>query len=375
MGNILVGNMRICLICVEIFAWGKYGGFGMATRTLGRELTKRGIEVFAIVPRRKGQKPVEELDGITVLSHPYYFPFAAIDLVKRCGADIYHSQEPSFGTYLAIKAMPDRKHVITIRDPRKLHDWKKEFQLPSRNRLQVLLSYLYEDNFFVSMAVRRADRVFCASDHLIPKVKSKYISRQSFDFLPTPIFIPNNVRKSVSPTICSVGRLDRRKRPEIFFELAKRFPHIRFISVGESRDGEWDSFLRREYSSLPNLEMVGFIDQFSSKEHSKILDKSWIVINSATREGLPLSFLEAAAHKCAILSSVDPGGFVSKFGYYAEDGDFVKGLNVLLADQMWKERGELAYKFVEESFELNRAIDRHIQVYEKLIGNHQETNT
>jgi glycogen synthase len=72
--------MKVCFICVEIFAWGKYGGFGRATRIICRELVKRGIEVFAVVPRRKGQKPVEELDGITVLSFPSYFPWSAREL-------------------------------------------------------------------------------------------------------------------------------------------------------------------------------------------------------------------------------------------------------------------------------------------------------
>ena len=51
--------MKICLISVEIFAWGKYGGFGRATRIIGRELAKRGMEVFAVVPRRNGQKAVD----------------------------------------------------------------------------------------------------------------------------------------------------------------------------------------------------------------------------------------------------------------------------------------------------------------------------
>lgn len=59
--------MRICLISVEIFAWGKYGGFGRATRLIGRELVKRGVEVYAVVPRRNEQRPVEDLDGIRVL--------------------------------------------------------------------------------------------------------------------------------------------------------------------------------------------------------------------------------------------------------------------------------------------------------------------
>ncbi len=110
--------MKICLICVEIFAWGKYGGFGRATRLIGRELVNRGVEVYAVVPRREGQKPVEVLDGITVLSFPSRAPWQATSLFKQCNADIYHSCEPSFSTYLAMKAMPHKKHAISMRDPR-----------------------------------------------------------------------------------------------------------------------------------------------------------------------------------------------------------------------------------------------------------------
>ena len=66
--------MKICLICVEIFAWGKYGGFGRATRLLGKELVKRGFAVYAVVPRRKGQKKFEDVDGIQVLSYPMHNP-------------------------------------------------------------------------------------------------------------------------------------------------------------------------------------------------------------------------------------------------------------------------------------------------------------
>jgi len=66
--------MRICLISVEIFAWGKYGGFGRATRLIGRELARRGHKVSAVVPRRQGQRRVEDLDGITVLGFSPWQP-------------------------------------------------------------------------------------------------------------------------------------------------------------------------------------------------------------------------------------------------------------------------------------------------------------
>ena len=93
---------RICLVSVEIFAYGKYGGFGKATRTIGKELARRGYEVFAVVPRRLDQPPEEDLDGITVLSYlpgdvlksgelyrrisiiPVSLPLAAISPEKMC---------------------------------------------------------------------------------------------------------------------------------------------------------------------------------------------------------------------------------------------------------------------------------------------------
>ncbi len=360
--------MRVCFICVEIFAWGKYGGFGRATRTIGRELVKRGVEVFAIVPRRKGQKPVEELDGIKVFSFQPYRPLSSRKLYRDCDADIYHSQEPSFSTYLAMKAMPDRKHIITMRDPKFIEDWKMEFQFPSLNKVQVLLNYFYEDGFFVKRAVRGADRVFCASNHLVPKLKYKYGLKSNPRFLPTPIALPEKVKKAINPTVCFISRFDRRKRPEVFFELTKKFPHVGFIAMGESRDRKWDNFLRRKYSNLPNLEIKGFIDQFSSNTHAKILEESWILVNTASREGLPISFLEAAANRCAILSVVDPDGFVSNFGYCVKDDDFAKGLEFLLGDERWKERGNFGYEYIKKTFELNRTIDQHIEVYEHLLG-------
>lgn len=364
--------MKVCFICVEIFAWGKYGGFGRATRIICRELVKRGIEVFAVVPRRKGQKPVEELDGITVLSFPLYFPWASRELCRICNSDIYHSQEPSFGTYLAMKEMPNRKHVVTFRDPRDIEDWKIEFQLRSLSKLRVLANYLYEDNFLVKRAVQDADSVFSAAKHLVSKIKSKYGLKSDPCFLPTPVAIPDKIQKAITPTVCFLARLDRRKRPEIFFQLAKKFPHIKFIAVGKSRDEKWDSYLRKTYSNLPNLEMTGFIDQFSSPLHSNILEKSWVMVNTATREALPNAFLEAAAHRCAILSAVDPDGFASQFGYYAKDDDFSKGLDFLLENQRWKERGERGYEHVKETFEINRAIDQHITIYVKILNENKE---
>jgi hypothetical protein len=145
-----------------MFAWGKYGGFGRAARMIGGGLVRRGIEVFAVVPRRQNQARVEALDGITVLSYPLYNPLRMLPLLRECDADVYHSQHPSFGTYLAQCVMPRRRHIVTFRDPKLAEDWWIEFRHPSRSRLRMLMNWLYEDRLFVGRAIKRLDGRYCA---------------------------------------------------------------------------------------------------------------------------------------------------------------------------------------------------------------------
>ena len=91
------------------------------------------------------------------------------------------------------------------------------------------------------------------------------------------------------------------------------------------------------------------------------------MINTATREALPNAFIESAAHKCAILSSVDSDGFATNFGYFAKNDDFREGLSYLLENHRWKERGERGYEYIKNTFELNRAMDLHLEVYRKIV--------
>jgi len=361
--------VHVCLLAVEIFAWGKHGGFGRATRTIGRELVKRGIRVSAIVPRRTGQKTLENLDGIQV--HGVSLPelVGSRTPYKRIGADIFHSQEPSFGTYLARRAQPLAQHIVTFRETRNSSDWRTERDLPSSSVRQVLANRLYEDNWLVHRAVRRADRCYVAAHMLSAKARAKYALSEEPAFLPTPVLVPGRVDKDPHPTVCFVARWDRRKRPELFFELARAFPRVRFLAAGKSRDPAYEMALRKRYGGLANVEMLGFIDQFRGMELSRLLGRSWILVNTAAREGLPNAFIEAAAHGCAILSATDPDEFASNFGYHAADDDFARGLANLLEENRWRQRGEAGRDYVGKVFSLTSAIDRHIQVYTELLEN------
>lgn len=350
-------------MCVEIFAWGKYGGFGRVTRTVGRELVKAGVEVYAIVPRQQGQAEVEKLDGMTVLGYSKKNPFEAIRLVRKVNADIYHSLEPSLVTYLAMKLMPSKKHLITFQDPRNLQDWKIEFSYPAISRMQVISNFIFEHNFLVTRSVHKADAVYSMAKYLVPKIKALYKLRYDPVFLATPVTIPSVIHKAAEPTVGYLARWDKVKRPQLFMELASQFPNVKFIAAGHSRNRRWDQYLRDKYRNIPNLEMPGFIDQFKTNKHDEILQKCWIMVNTSAKEALPNAFLEASAYKCAILAGLNPDNFSSDFGYYVTNHDWNKGLAFLLENGRWKERGEMGHAYVKETFETNVAVREHLAVY------------
>lgn len=361
--------MHICLNCVEIFSWGKYGGYGRATRELGRLLVRNGIEVTAVVPRRNGQGPVETLDGIRVLSFPIHAPWQAQALFRRCNADVFHSQEPSLASHFAMQARPDARHVVTIRDPKFFRDWLVELRYPSISLARTFLSRFYDINFLVRSTVRKADAVLCATFEGRMKAKALYGLAQLPQFMPSPIVVPNLTRrKCAKPTVCMVGRWDRRKRPEIFFELARRFPHVDFIAVGRSHDDRRERELRARYSNLPNLTMAGWIDQFTTDAMFDILASSWIQINTAAREGMPTSILEGLACRCAVLSSVNPDQIAQRFGYHVVDDDYDTGLNSLLAHDRWVSKGEAGREYVMAHYEKNHSMNCHLDLYRGLMA-------
>ncbi len=364
--------MRVCFVVSEIFHWGRHGGFGALTRTIGSNLVEKGIEVYVATTQRKGQKPVETLDGMVVLGYPPHlhsaFSPSVRARIKSIDADVYHSEQPIVSSYIAIKAAPHRKHIITFQDPvgkedrTRMEAYAREPPLPwFKSKVYAFLSEPLRRK-----AIRMADALYCQAKYIIPKVMAMYGLSVPPCFLPNPVEVERKtIKKAAKPTVCFVARWDLVKRPELFFKLAKEFPDVKFIAIGRAHDEKRDRYLRQRYSGIPNLEVPGFV---SEEEKYEILKRSWIMINTSVHECLPVSFLEAAANKCAILSSENPDDFAENFGYHVKDDKFSEGLRFLLEDDRWKERGERGFRYVKEIHELNKVVDRHIKAYEKLLN-------
>ncbi len=354
-------GLRVCLVATELFAWGRLGGFGAATRMIGAGLAARGVDVSVVVPAGPGQRSREELEGMDVHSFPLpRYPFTA-GIYRKLHVDVYHSEEPSWGTKIALENVPSARHIATSQNPKTPGDWGLvEHHYPLRRRAYNHLAAASVDAY-----VKKLDAVYCQAKYIIPKTRALYDLEKYPCFLPNPVNVPATLpKKPVEPTVCFLGRFDAEKRPEAFFDLAKRFPDVRFVAAGKAHDPKRDAALRRRYSGIHNLELPGFLD---GGDKEKLLDEAWVLVNTSVSECLPVSFLEASAHGCAILSPHDPDGFSSRFGWRVVGDDYASGLSRLIEGK-WRVVGEAGHRYVYETHEYRRVIDMHIEAYKSALA-------
>jgi glycosyltransferase involved in cell wall biosynthesis len=219
---------------------------------------------------------------------------------------------------------------------------------------------------FLAKTCSKMDTMYSQARFLVPKVKDLYRLVEDPEFLPNPVPVPETVHdKAENPTVCFLARWDPQKRVELFFKLAKEHPEIEFIAMGKSHNTEKDRKLRARYGGLPNLTLTGFV---SEEEKGRILSKSWALVNTSIREALPVSFLEALAHKTPIISGEDPDHLTSNYGFHVKEEDYGGGLEWLLESEEWRKKGENGRKHVSEVYEMDHVVDLHIEKYEKVMG-------
>ncbi|MEM3138267.1 MAG: glycosyltransferase family 4 protein, partial [Thermofilaceae archaeon] len=335
---------------------------------------KRGFDVSVICWREPGEDFVAELDGMEILSYPYDFTTHSslkhiidyvnvIPLIRGADADVYISIDCMVETYLAQKVMPDRKHVIWVQDPFDWSDYELLGSIDPNYRISKLK--FWATTKIYERAYKRADLILTQAKYYIPKIAKLYhVNPHRVVYLPNPVeHIPgeDSIRKADEPTVCFLGRMDPQKRYWIFFELAKEFPEVEFIAIGRPGPLYERMYERivRKHQDIKNLKIVGFVDE---NRKSEILSRSWVLCMPSIREGLPIAFLEALAHKTAILSSVNPDNIVSRFGYWVQNDNFKDGLSALLNDDLWKMKGEAGYRYVQTTHKLDKAVSRLIEL-------------
>jgi glycosyltransferase involved in cell wall biosynthesis len=218
----------------------------------------------------------------------------------------------------------------------------------------------------LASACHRADALYTQARFLSRRASKLYGVEDDLPLLPNPVYVPRRkMVKAPTPTVCFLGRWDPQKRVKLFLGLARRFPGVSLIAMGQGHDAARDAETREAYRALPNLHLTGFVTE---EEKSRILEESWALLNTSIREALPVSFLEALAHETPIISGEDPDGITSAYGYRVECDDYASGIEWLLGSDEWVERGRRGRAYVEATYEVGRVVGMHLDAYRRVLG-------
>lgn len=160
--------------------------------------------------------------------------------------------------------------------------------------------------------------------------------------------------KAERPVVAFLARLDPYKRPWLAMEVARRFPDVEFVVMGQGHfqgPGSWQP------TDVPgNVRLLGHVDEAVKRPE---LERAWVLLNTSIHEGLAVSFLEALAQETPIVSSVNTEGLAGRFGRavarYPGDGmdgvgEFAGALRELLERREERERlGREGRTWLEET--------------------------
>ncbi|HYW49182.1 MAG TPA: glycosyltransferase family 4 protein [Gemmatimonadaceae bacterium] len=344
-------RIKLGVVTDEFFdaSLGRLGGFGWAARRVGEIFNgdpSTDVELVYIAGEHYAEpgKAEAKVHGSRVILRQRS-RLANLRAMQRERFDLLLTIDYNLGYSVYLRSLPRTPVIVWVRDPRTPDDAARilDVRIPGLDDVlpQGLLSHDGRSLARIareSSVTRRRLMLATPTPLLVRKLEGAYgFEPWDFHLLPNPVsFEPAARTKSERPSVAFLARLDPYKRPWLFAELARHFPHVEFRFLGQSHFTGPGSF---DTTNLPpNVRLLGHVGEV---EKQRLLSEAWVAINTSVHEGLAVSFLEALACETPLLSCVDTGYTVSRYGIHTGrfDGSgsdsidaFRSGLQTLLDD-------------------------------------------
>jgi glycosyltransferase involved in cell wall biosynthesis len=356
--------VRICFVapkayplfnrqCKEIF-----GGAELDLFMLANELVKDARFSISFVVADYGQPPDETYNGISTIasldfSHGFVRGASRIwKALKQADADIYVIKTASAGVPLLARFC--RRH-------------KRRFVYRTAHRDECDGTYLRRHpllgRLFIN-ALRRADVVFaqnaCDAEDL------RRLRGIDSTVIPNGHCLTAADNPPDKDTILWVGRSADFKQPQIFLDVARHLPDVRFVMIcpKATDDRDYESLVA-DAAGIANLEFVGRVP---FDEIDSYFRRAKVLVNTSRAEGFANTFIQACKNSAAILSlNSNPDDFLVRYACgIACNGDtqkLIEGLQFLLDDDRYREIGENGGRYVRDNHDIVKIAARYKDIF------------
>lgn len=305
------------------------GGAEVQQSQLARLLVRNGHAV-TVISEDYGQAKETWLDGIRVLSTfraqdgipvlRFVYPrlTSIWQALHQADADVYYVR--AAGMILAIVAAYCRRHgKKSIYAGASDSDFDPSKQLIKFRR----------DRWLYHKGLAQVDAI------VVQNETQKQLCRQHYGrsstLIPSLYELPEQAGGTRGDCILWVAVMRRGKRPELFFELARKLPQRRFVMIGgpDGDSAEAQTFFAataRQAAELTNLEFHGFLPLPQVEQH---FERARVVVNTSLIEGMPNTFLQAWARGVPTLAFYDTGAKIDGKPVHPVVADVAEGAATL----------------------------------------------
>lgn len=201
----------------------------------------------------------------------------------------------------------------------------------------------------------------------IASSKSEYI--ETIKFNKNAVYVNNGISiKDLSTykvdknklSICTCGRIDYQKNPYLFNEIAKAFPNIEFVWIG---DGQL-----RDVLTSKNIKITGYLKK---DKVLKLLAKNDIFLFPSFWEGLSIVLLEAMyLENICIVSNIDGNRYVIEDninGFLVkEKEEYIKCINDIINNKINTNKiRKNAKKEIIKNYNIEEICKNYAKIYEE----------
>jgi glycosyltransferase involved in cell wall biosynthesis len=372
-----LANAHVCFVsptAFNVFFSQGTGGAEVQQLLLARALQSHGVKVSFVV-NGHGQMGRDRIDGIDVIRCNFrylggskgWFPGDTASLVRtlvRLRPDILFLKTPTtlmFPLVAAKRLTGARVVKVMARDEECVRSGALLGPV-SRSRA-LMLRLLYEN------PLKRADAVVFQTED------QRALASRNFGI--DGSVIRNLVgRLETGPAAVRdidalwVGSCWAWKRAEIFLELAKSLPHLRFGMIAAPGDqGECERSIRETAATIPNLTYFGFV---TYREVSKYYARAKVLVHTSDIEGFPNVFLQAWQAGVPVVSRViDPDRVIAtkRLGLVTGTPEKLReGLLALLDnDTLREELGRRGKAYVEANHSEGVVFGLYLKLFSRVL--------
>lgn len=342
------------------------GGAELQQLLMGKELVRRGFDVSLISAAYKPEEIKKDLPFkiIPAFRRGGGLPFVRFfypKLVKiwralcNADADIFYVRGGGFilAPVVLYAKLKHKKVVFCGADDTDFDP--KRVQLP-----------IFRDRMLYYWGMKRCNKIVVQN-----KAQQKLL-QENFNKKGEIIrngFYKTNHNSAVRNEILWVATIRKKKNPQLFIELAKRFPNEKFVMIGGRVPGNYFEqqdlfdYIIEKAKEVPNLEFKGFLP---FEETDKRFIRAKLFINTSMHEGFPNTFLQAWSRGIPVISFVNPDDLIGKYPLGVAVKNFEEMVQKL--QEILSKKIQFSKQKIKTFFEKNLTIENTVDKYETLFN-------